>query len=879
MLSLTIDGREVEVDDGSTILEAAEAAGVYIPTFCYHKRLMPFGACRMCIVEVEQMKGRLVPSCSTPAANGMVIHTNTPRVRKERKTLLELLLVHHPLDCPVCDKGGECKLQDLVYDYELSSNRFFDEKFHHDIESASPLIERNVNRCVLCGMCTRVCDEVVGVAEISFANRGFQTKIGTDFDRVLDCEFCGECVNICPVGALTDKLFKYKARSWELNKVNTICSYCGTGCTLTLGIKGNRIYRIIGDDTIGVNKGSLCAKGRFGYQYITSPERMNNPLIKNESGELVRATWEEALVRAAEGFKKVKETHGADRIGGICSDRLTNEEVYLFQKLMRAALGTNHIDHAGGFSYSGLLKGFRRSLGYAANDITLNDVRGADVIFVVRSNLSETHPVIGYQVNMAVKRDESQLVVASNKTIKLNKLAAVSLTHKPGTEIALINGLIQTIIREQLYDKEFVASKTEGFEQLKATAARYGSDYVERVTGIQEHAIKEAARLISQNKRVCILVSSGLGFVSDDEKLAQAVANLALLTGIVGRQGSGVAFLGEKCNSQGTLDMGALPHLLPGFGEVSDEQARKPFEKAWKTSIPSQPGQSALEMLVRAEKGDIRALYLVGENPVVTYPDTAQTVKALESLDFLVVQDLFLTPTAKCADVVLPAASFAEKSGTYTNVERRVQKLNRGLAKLAGVKTDLEIFGELSRTLGYEMPASVPEEVMREIGTLVPFYAGMDYSRLGEEGLIWGSPTGGKETCLYADKLSKGKARFIPVEVDERMLESDKDYPLLLLTGCVLFHSGSLSTRSPELNQVGPGGWVEMNPADAGTYGLTDGQSVRVTSRNGQIAATVKINKKQTKGTVFIPYHYESQPVHTLTSKDLRPTFVDIKKG
>ena len=294
MLSLTIDGREVEVDDGSTILEAAEAAGVYIPTFCYHKRLMPFGACRMCIVEVEQMKGRLVPSCSTPAANGMVIHTNTPRVRKERKTLLELLLVHHPLDCPVCDKGGECKLQDLVYDYELSSNRFFDEKFHHDIESASPLIERNVNRCVLCGMCTRVCDEVVGVAEISFANRGFQTKIGTDFDRVLDCEFCGECVNICPVGALTDKLFKYKARSWELNKVNTICSYCGTGCTLTLGIKGNRIYRIIGDDTIGVNKGSLCAKGRFGYQYITSPERMNSPLIKNESGELVRATWEEA---------------------------------------------------------------------------------------------------------------------------------------------------------------------------------------------------------------------------------------------------------------------------------------------------------------------------------------------------------------------------------------------------------------------------------------------------------------------------------------------------------------------------------------------------------------------------------------------------------
>lgn len=871
MLSLTIDGREVEIKEGSTILEAAEAAGVYIPTFCYHKRLMPFGACRMCIVEVEQMKGRLVPSCSTPAANGMVIHTNTPEVRKARKTLLELLLVHHPLDCPVCDKGGECKLQDLVYDYELSSNRFLDEKFHHEIECASPLIERNVNRCVLCGMCTRVCDEVVGVSELSFANRGFQTKIGTDFDRVLDCEFCGECVNICPVGALTDKLFKYKARSWELKKVNTICSYCSTGCTLTLGVKGNKIHRIIGDDTIGVNKGSLCAKGRFGYQYITSPERMNSPLIKNEEGELVRATWEDALEKAAKGFREVKEKRGAEHIGGICSDRLTNEEVYLFQKFMRAALGTNNIDHAGGFSYSGLLKGFKSSLGYAANDITLNDVRCADVIFVLRSNLSETHPVIGYQVNMAVKRDESRLIVASNRAIKLNKLAAVSLTHKPGTEIALLNGLIQAIISENLYDEESVSSSIEGFDQLKAKAARYGFDYVEKVTGIKEDKVRETASLLSQNKRICILVSSGLGVISEDEKLAQAVADLAMLTGMVGRKGSGIGFLGEKCNSQGTLDMGALPSLLPGFREVSEEKTRKAFGEAWKASIPLQSGQSALEMLLHAEKGDLNALYLVGENPVVSYPDTAQTIKALESLDFLVVQDLFLTPTAKCADVVLPAAGFAEKSGTYTNFERRVQKLNCGLKRLEGVKTDLEIFGELSIRMGYEMSASTPEEVMKEISTLVPLYADVNYSRLDEGGIVWGSPNG--------EKLPKVKARFIPVEFDEAMPGPDKDFPLLLHIGSVLFHSGSLSTRSPELDQVGPGGWVAMNPEDAAKYQLADGQSVWVTSRQGEILLTVKFNKKQAKGTVFIPYHFESQPVNTLTSKDLRPTFVNIRQG
>jgi len=879
LVSLTIDEREVEVEEGATILEAAEAASIYIPTFCYHKRLMPFGACRMCVVEVEQMKGRLIPSCSTPATNGMVVRTNTPEIREARKTLLELLLIHHPLDCPVCDKGGDCKLQDLAYEYEVTENRFQDKKFDYPVDYYSPLIERNTNRCVLCGMCTRVCDEVVGVAAVSFVNRGFSTVIGTNFESVLNCEFCGECVNICPVGALTDKLFKYKARTWELKKVNTICSYCSTGCTLTLGVKGNKIYRVIGDDTIGVNKGSLCAKGRFGYQYITSPERMNSPLVKNEDGELIRATWEEALERVARGFKEVRERHGADSIGGICSDRLTNEEVYLFQKFMRAAIGTNSIDHAGGFSYSGLLNGLSNSLGYAANDITLDDVRNADVIFVLRSNLSETHPVIGYQVNMAVKMDESKLVVASNRTIKLNRLATLSLTHKPNTEITLLNEMVRTIISRNLYDHAFVSSSTEGFDELKTQVARYSEDYVEKITGVEKDKIREAARLLSQGKRVCILISSGLGTLSDDEKLAQAVANLALLTGMVGREGSGIGFLGEKCNSQGALDMGALPHLLPGYQEVSDEKVRGTFEEVWGISIPSQVGQGALEMLLSAEKGNIKGLYIVGENPVVTYPDSAQTKKALGALDFLVVQDLFLTPTARCADVVLPVASFAEKRGTYTNFERRVQRLQCGLNKLEGVKTDLEIFTELSLKMGYEMKVSTSEGVMQEINGLVPLYAEIKYPLLSEEGVQWSLPSDKKKVSLYSRGSPLGKYRFIPVVGDEMAQEPDEEYPLLLLTGSILFHSGSLSTKSPQLNQVGSGGWVEISPEDASKYQLQDGQAILVRSKEGEINAQVKISKKQVKGTVFIPYHFESQSVSLLTSKNLHPTFVELKKA
>jgi predicted molibdopterin-dependent oxidoreductase YjgC len=823
----------------------------------------------MCVVEVEQMKGRLVASCSTPATNGMVVNTNTPEIRSARKTLLELLLVHHPLDCPVCDKGGECKLQDLVYEYELSENRFSDEKYHHDIERSSSLIERNCNRCVLCGMCARVCEEVVGVAEIGFANRGFKTKIGTDFDRILNCEFCGECVNICPVGALTDKLFKFKARAWELEKSNTICSYCGTGCTLTLEVKDNSIYRVIGDDTTGVNQGRLCSKGRFGYRYVVSPERISRPLIKKDGGEFQEATWEEALEKVAQGFKEIKEESGADSIGGICSDRLANEEAYLFQKFMRVAVGTNNVDHAGGFTYSGLLKGLKSSLGYTAGDITLDEIRNSEVFFLVRSNLSETHPVIGYQVNMAMARDEAQLIVAGNKTIKLNRQASVSLTHKPGTEVTLINGIINAIINENLYDRESVTSSTESFDQLKAGAARYKGDYVEKITGVDSERISQAARLLAQKKRVCILVSTGLGTVSDDEKLAQAIANLALLTGVVGREGSGIGFLGEKCNSQGVLDMGVLPNLLPGCQELSDEKVKGKFEEAWKVSIPSQPGQSALEMLLNAEKGTIKGLYLAGENPVVTYPDTAQTKRALQALKFLVVQDLFLTPTAQYADVVLPVASFAEKRGTFTNFERRVQKLECSLEKLEGVHTDLEIFIELSQKMGYEMGVSSPEEAMGEVKELVPLYAKINYTKLAGEGMRLKPPDG----------ENNAKARFIPVESEEEGKNHNEKYPLSLTTGSVLFHSGSLSCRSSELNQIGPGGWVEVSAEDAGKYQLEDDQLVLVKSPKGEIEVKVRISTQQPEGTVFIPYHFESQPVNTLTSKDLTPTFVTLQKA
>ncbi|MDX1778661.1 MAG: molybdopterin-dependent oxidoreductase, partial [Thermodesulfobacteriota bacterium] len=479
-------------------------------------------------------------------------------------------------------------------------------------------------------------------------------------------------------------------------------------------------------------------------------------------------------------------------------------------------------------------------------------------------NLSETHPVIGYQVNMAVKRDGAKLILANERTIKLNRSATVSLTHKPGTEIALVNGLIKTLVSENLYDQSAVSS-IEGFEAFKAATDRLSEDCGEQVTGISKETMKEAAQLLAGGKKVCILTSSGLGTLADDEELAHALSNLALLAGVIGREGSGIAFLGEKNNSQGALDMGAHPDLLPGVQDVSNATARSQVEEAWKASIPGKHGQGALEMLANAEKGTLKGLYLAGENPLVTYPDMAQTQKALEALEFLVVQDQFLTPTAKMADVVLPVASFAEKSGTYTNFERRVQKLTPGIEQLEGVKTDLAIFNELSRLMGYELNADSPDQVMQEIRQLVPLYEPADYNTLGTEGIVL--------------KAGGAKGRFLPVESDGRIPAKSESYPLVLLTGSVLFHSGSLSTHSPELNQISPGGWVEIAPQDARHFQLDDGQPVVITSPRGTIESTVKINRKQSPGMVFIPYHFEAQPVNRLTGKDLSLTYVTLQKA
>ncbi len=880
MVTLTIDGIQVTVPRETTILDAAARAGIKIPTLCHNKRLSAFGACRICIV---QQKGRknLMPSCFTPVRNGMEILTNSPDVLKARRTQLQLILITHPLECPVCDAGGECDLQNLVYEYGVIDNPFQGEKADTPTDHVSPFIERNVDRCVLCGMCVRICDEVVGANEISFLNRGWKTKIGTDFDRPLNCEFCGQCMSVCPVGALNDRIFLHKARIWDLQETKTTCAYCSVGCTLTVGARDNRILRVRADEDLGSNQGNLCVKGRFGWEYVHSPQRLAVPLVK-KNGSLAEASWEEALELAAGRFQEIKAEKGGGAIGGLCSPRLTNEELYVFQKFMRGGIGTNHIDHAGGYTYAANLA-LRDVLGYAAATNSYNEIRRADVILAVRADLSETHPVVKSEIVLAAKRRKARVIVVNSRNVGLRKFSSSTLIVKPGSEAALLNGMMRVIIDEDLDRKEFIESRTTGFEELKKTLEKYSLEEVSALTGVSGEEIAEAARVFAKAPTGVILMATGSCSEASDAFLARAAANLALLTGQIGRESTGIFVLGEKNNSQGALDMGVTPGLLPGYSDIHNEDERRRFAQAWKLEIPAEPGWNAFAMLEAAEEKKIEALYIVGENPLVTYPEAGRTKNALSSLKFLVVQDCFLTPTAAMADVVLPAASFAEKEGTFTNLERRVQRVRPALTPLGLARPDLSIFRDLAKAMGVPLAGQTPKEVMNEIRAVVPMYGGMDYARLdspkSRAGVQW--PCAAKEDpgtpVLYEKDFPGGRAKFSPAAESAEPVE--EGFPWMLVPGALKFHSGSLSSWSPGLLKIERGAYVAVHPADAPKAGLADGEEITLESKYGKIAARVVVSPKTAPGVFFIPANFPGASAGQLTGRDLRTTWVRVVKN
>ena len=837
-VSLTIDGKHVEVPSGSTMLQAAQKLDIDIPTFCDDKHLIPFGACRICVVEVEGT-GRLFASCVTPVSQGMEIKTDTPMVKEARESVIELLLTYHPLDCPVCPQSGRCHLQDLAFEHGKDSGRFGPVEVDKKIDYLSPLIESNQPRCIQCGKCVRICDEVQAEGQLDFVERGFDTVVEPSFGRVMDCEFCGQCVQVCPVGSLYSRIFKHTAPVWELTPVRTTCPFCGVGCTLNLEVKNDRIYHVLGVDDEGSNNdGFLCAKGRFGYEYVGHPDRLQKPLVRKD-GDLVEATWEEAYEAVVQGLKSLD---GA-AVGGIASARCTNEENYLFQKFVRSALGSPNVDSVARFGHAQAMDALQSAFGIAAPTDSLQDLEQSDLIFALDANVTEDAHIVGLKVLRRKRYEGASLIVANPRKIKLSKFANTYLPMKPGTAVALANALVNVILTEGLEDKEFVASRVSGLEELRKTVDGYTPEKAEEITGVSADSIREAARAMAAASAMTILLSPAFGSYIGEDTVA-AAANLALVTGNVGKAGSGILPLSEYNNVQGAMDMGALP--------AADAQ-----------------GLDAMAMMEAAAAGSLKGMYIMGENPLTAFPDRALVQDALEKLQFLVVQDIFLTDTAKLANVVLPATAGPEKDGTFTNTDRRVQLVKKAIEPPGKTRADWKILCELFDAFGQPQAYKGAMAVTKDIAKEIPDYTGITPERLEGSGLHWPCPDENHPgtSFLYGDGFPNGKGQLRAVEQQD-IASASADYPLTLISGMILFHSGTTTKWANGLNELAPEAKAQINPADARDLGVADGDRVVVKSDRGQIEAIADVTPAIQKGVVFLPAHYSGMSVSSLMGYD-----------
>lgn len=922
LLSVTIDGSKARFPKGTTILVAAKELGIRIPTLCNDPRLAPWGGCRMCLVEVKGARCPVV-SCATKVTDGMVVRTDTPEIRRLRKTVLELILSDHPNACMTCDATGSCELQDLAYEYGASWDRFSvavdgagnvvagvtpsqaaadpnlklrpAEVGSRHVDDDNPFIFREYEKCILCGRCVRICDEVQQDHVYEFFGRGFVEKVSTPYDRGLldtQCSLCGQCVSTCPTGALLPKQSLGKGRSWQVERTKTVCPYCGCGCVIELSHRDGRIVGVAGVRDEGPGWGNLCIKGRFAWQYVNSPDRLTAPLIRARVAHdhgiqgstsekhpgFCEVGWAEALHLVADCLSAVRAEYGPDAIAGLASAKCTNEENYAFQKLFRAVIGTNNVDHCARLCHSPTLAGLAATFGSGAMTNSIADLATSQVILVIGSNTTDAHPIIALHLKQAVSRG-AKLIVCDPRKIRLTLWAHKWVRQRPGTDVALLNGIMNVILAEGLADWDFIRERTEGIEELRAVVEEWSPERAADVTGVDAEDIREIARVYAGAERSSILYAMGITQHTSGVDNVHSVANLAMLAGQVGRPGTGVNPLRGQSNVQGACDAGALFNFYPGYGPVDDPDVRKKFKEAWGVAgLPDRPGLSVVEMIDAAHEGGVRAMYIMGENPVLSDPDVEHVREGLEALDFLVVQDLFMTETARLADVVLPAASFAEKTGTFTNTERRVQLVRRAFAPPGDALDDLTIINALARTLtgaAGGVTSNDPYEVMVEMAGVIPQYAGITCERLESGGIPWPCPSvdhPGTPT-LHADKFARGLGCFKPADFRPPAEEPDEDYPLLLTTGRVLeqYHTGSMSRRAVGIDQVAPPGYVDINPADAGRLGLSTDDEVIVATRRGEVPARANVTDHVPAGVVYMSFHYSEAPANALTISVLDP--------
>ncbi len=892
-VTLDIDGTQVTVPKGTSLMRAAVEAGIQVPKLCATDSLEPFGSCRLCLVEIDGRKG-FPASCTTPAEAGMKVRTQTPKLQELRKGVMELYISDHPLDCLTCGANGNCELQDMAGVTGLREVRYgFDGANHTKSakDESNPYFTYDPSKCIVCNRCVRACEETQGTFALTISGRGFESRVSPGQDEPFmqsECVSCGACVEACPTATLQEKSVIWLGQGEH--SVTTTCAYCGVGCGFKAEMKGSEVVRMVPWKDGQANEGHACVKGRFAWGYATHKDRMLKPMIRAKiTDPWQEVSWDEAIGHAASEFRRIQAQHGRDSIGGITSSRCTNEETYLVQKLVRAAFGNNNVDTCARVCHSPTGYGLKQTLGESAGTQTFKSVDQADVIMVIGANPTDGHPVFASRMKRRLRGKNNapgaKLIVVDPRRIDLIRSPHVQADHhlqlKPGTNVAVITAMAHVIVTEGLVDEAFVAARceTKSFNEWRAFVAQpvNSPEAVESITGVPAGELRAAARLFAtgfdgpDGRRRNGAIYYGLGVTehSQGSTMVMGIANLAMATGNVGREGVGVNPLRGQNNVQGACDMGSFPHELPGYRHVSDATARASFEAAWGVDINPEPGLRIPNMFDAALTGSFKGLYCEGEDIVQSDPNTQHVAAAMLAMECVVVQDLFLNETAKYAHVFLPGSSFLEKDGTFTNAERRISRVRKVMPPKAGV-ADWEVTVKLANALGYPMHYTHPEQVMDEIAALTPTFKGVSYAKLDQLGSIqWpcnDEAPGGTPT-MHIDHFVRGKGKFIItqyVATDEKVT---RRFPLLLTTGRILSqYNVGAQTRRTENNQWHSEDRLEIHPHDAEERGIRPDDWVGIQSRAGETVLRATVTERMQPGVVYTTFHFPESGANVITT-------------
>jgi formate dehydrogenase major subunit len=878
-VDVEIDGLSVQVPEGTSVMRAAALAGVDVPKLCATDSLEAFGSCRLCLVEIDGVKGTPA-SCTTPVRPGMTVKTQSPKLEKLRRGVMELYISDHPLDCLTCSANGDCELQDMSGVVGLREVRYGvgEGENHLDApkDTSNPYFDFDASKCIVCSRCVRACDEVQGTFALTIEGRGFDSKVspgGLDF-LSSECVSCGACVQACPTATLEEK--SVVDLGMPNRSVITTCAYCGVGCSFKAELKGDELVRMVPYKDGGANEGHSCVKGRFAFGYATHPDRQTKPMVREKITDPWReVSWEEAIGTVATKMRDIQSRHGVGSIGGITSSRCTNEEVYVVQKMIRAAFGNNNVDTCARVCHSPTGYGLKQTFGTSAGTQDFKSVEAADVIVVIGANPTDAHPVFGSRMKQRLRKGAKLIVLDPRRTDLVRSPhieADYHLALAPGTNVAMVNAFAHVIVTEDLVAEDFVAERCEDFDEWASFIARQENspEALEEITGVPAADVRAAARLYATGGNAAIYYGLGVTEHSQGSTMVMGMANLAMATGNIGRDGVGVNPLRGQNNVQGSCDMGSFPHELPGYRHVSDESVRDIYSTLWGTPILPEPGLRIPNMFDAAIDGTFKALFVQGEDIAQSDPNTKHVFAALESLELCVVQDLFLNETSKFAHVFLPGTSFLEKDGTFTNAERRINRVRPVMKPKTG-KHEWQIVAEISRAMGYPMHYDSTSTIMDEIAMTTPTFEGVSFDLLDRVGSVqWpcndNAPLG--TPIMHEGAFVRGKGRFMPTNYVPTKERSTRKFPLILTTGRILsqYNVGAQTRRTANVTWH-PEDTLEIHPHDAEVRGINDGDRVTLASRVGQTSLHARISDRMPVGVVYTTFHHPVTGANVVTTE------------